>query len=424
MKKALVVFGIAIGFRCLVSAPGLANPERAYGLDTGGYLAIADNLLRGNGFSWDSKPPYRQNIVRTPLYPLVLSALYSPFCDERPSLLFQVILGGLLAVLVFFLGQRVSGDGFLPGLLAACDPFTAIFGAMLYTETLFAVFLTLGALLLFQKKNVLAGLAMGLACLTRPTGIILTVGGIYPAWKRDWTGLCNFLWGFLALPLMWATRNYLVSGLFTLSSVSDVNLYVFIGPMTKAEATNTSYQEAWKASRQDLYQQYDTDPWRAANDPNFVREARAEGLREIVGNPAAFARIYLKGLARGFGGLDFNLPSEVLAEPQKTHGSLTEAIGALLHGDLRGFASGLGQRFSGTPPVALIYTLYSWLFLGLLYILAARGTKMKPEQITCLALTAGLIAVAGPLASFRFRAPGQGLLEGMAVWGQRTGPGG
>lgn len=420
MKKALLVFGIAIGFRCLVSGPALVSPGRAYGMDTRGYLAMADNLVRGNGFSWDFEPPYRQNIVRTPPYPLILSALYSPFRDERPALVFQIILGSLLAVLVFFLGKRVSGDGLLPGLLAACDPFTAIFGAMLYTETIFAVLVTLGALLLFRGKNILAGLAMGLACLARPTGVILALGGMYPAWKRDWPGLCNFLWGFLALPLMWATRNYLVSGLFTLSSVSDVNLYVFIGPMTRAEAEGTSYREAWKSSRQDLYQRYGADPWRAANDPEFVREARREGFREIAGHPAAFARICLKGLARGFGGLDFNLPSGVLAEPQATQGSLTGAIAALLHGDLRGFFAGIVERLGGTPPVALVYTVYSWLFLFLLYILAARGTRMKPEQVTCLVLTMGLVAVAGPLASFRFRAPGQGLLEAMARCGRRT----
>ncbi len=419
MRKAFLIFAVAVGFRCAVSAPALIKPERAYGMDTKGYLAIADNLIRGNGFSWDSGPPFRQNIVRTPPYPLILSALYSPFRDERPAMVFQIILGGILAVLVFFLGQRVSGDGLLPGLLAACDPFTAIFGAMLYTETLFAVLLTMGALLLFRGKNTLAGLAMGLACLTRPSGIILAIAGIYPAWKRDWVGLCNFIWGFLALPLMWATRNYLVSGLFTLSSVSDVNFYVFIGPMTRAEAQGTSYQEAWEASRPDLYQQYDTDPWRAANDPDFVREARKEGMREITGHPKAFALICAKGLLRGLGGLDFNLPSAVLADSQKAQGSLTGAIASLLHGDLKGFASGITERLSGTPPVALIYTVYSWLFLLVLYILAARGTRMKPEQVTCLALTVGLIAVAGPLASFRFRAPGQGLLEAMASWRRR-----
>ncbi|MGB9590210.1 MAG: hypothetical protein ACPL68_04920, partial [Candidatus Hydrothermia bacterium] len=283
MKKPLLVFCIAVGFRCLVSAPALLNPERAYGIDTKGYLAIADNLAAGNGFSWDSEPPFQQNIVRTPPYPLILSALYSPFQDERPALIFQIILGGVLAVLVFFLGQRVSGGGFAPGLLAACDPFTALFGAILYTETLFAVLLTLGALLLFNKRNTLAGLTMGLACLTRPSGIALALAGMYPAWKRDWRGLCGFLWGFVILPLMWALRNYLVSGLFTLSSVSDVNLYVFLGPMTRVEAKRISYEEAWKASRTDLYQQYDTDPWRAANDPDFVRKARTEGLREIAG---------------------------------------------------------------------------------------------------------------------------------------------
>lgn len=414
---------MAVFFRGLVCLPALVNPERAYGMDTRGYLALADNLARGNGFSWDTEPPYRQNIVRTPLYPLILSGLYSPFRNERPAIVFQVILGGLLAVLVFFLGQRVSGNGLLPGLLAACDPFTAIFGAMLYTETLFAVLLTLGVLLLFNRKNTLAGLAMGLACLARPSGVVLALAGMYPAWRKDWRGLWDFLWGFAALPLMWMARNYLVSGLFTLSSVSDVNLYVFLGPMTRAEAEGTSYQEAWESSRSDLYKQYDTDPWRSANDPAFVREARAEGLREITGHPAAFARTFLMGMARGLGGLDFNLPSEVLAEPQATQGSLTGAIAALLRGDTRGFANGITERMRGTSPIAIIYTIYSWVFLLGLYILAASGTRLKPEQVTCLVLTVGLIAVAGPLASFRFRTPGQGLLEAIAIRGRRAGPG-
>lgn len=420
MRRVLLVFGIAICFRSLVSLPALMNPERAYGLDTRGYLSIADNLAAGIGFSWDTEPPYQQNIVRTPAYPLVLSALYSPFRDERPALVFQIMLGGLLAVLVFLLGQRVSGDGLLPGILSACDPFTALFGAMLYTETLFAVFLTLGTLLLFQRRNILAGLAMGLACLTRPAGAALALAGLYPAWRRDWRGLCGFLWAFTALPLMWAARNYLVSGLFTLSSVSDVNLFVFLGPMTRAEAEGLSYQEAWKASREDLYQRYEGDPWRAANDPGFLMEARREGLREITARPAAFVRIYLKGLLRGLGGLDFNLPSEVLAERQATQGSFTKAITALMRGDLIGFFGGLRERFSGTPPAAILYTIYSWMFLLALYILSARGTRMRPEHMTCLALAGGLILVAGPLASFRFRTPAQGLLEGMASWRARA----
>lgn len=416
LRKLILVFGIAICFKALVSAPALLNPQRAYGMDTKGYISIAENLFLGRGFSWDDSPPYHQNIVRTPPYPLVLSVLYCPFRDERPVLIFQILLGAFLATLVFLLGQRVSGNGLVGGLLAACDPFTALFGAMLYSETLFAVLLALGALLLFSRRNTLAGLIMGLACLTRPAGIALVLGGIYPAWRKDWRGLLNFLWGFLVLPIMWALRNYMVSGIFTLSSVSDVNMYVFLGPMTKAEAFGITYQEAWGSSRSDLYLKYDKDPWRAANDPDFVREARAEGLREIKGHPSAFVKIYLKGLLKGLGGLDFNLPSHVLAEPQKTHGSLTAAVFALVRGDLRGFWEGLIQRLSGTHPIALVYTIYSWIFLILLYVLVARGIRMKPEEITCLAISIGLIFVAGPLASFRFRTPAHPLLEGISRW--------
>jgi len=422
VRRALLVLVIAIGFRCLVSAPALAKPERAYGTDTRGYIALADNLARGIGFSWDSEPPYRQNIVRTPPYPLLLSALYSSFRDERPALIFQIILGGLLAVLVFLLGQKVCGNGLLPGLLAACDPFTALFGAILYTETLFAVLLTLGVLLLFWRRSLLAGLAMGLACLVRPAGLALALGAVYPALRKDWRGLCNFLWGFTALPLMWALRNYLVSGLLTLSSVSDVNLFVFLGPMTRAEAEGITYSEAWRASRADLYERYEKDPWWAVNDPAFIREARREGLREIAARPAAFARICAKGLIAGLGGLDFNLPSQVLARPQDSQGSLSAAIASLAHGDLRGFSSRLKERVTGTPPAAILYTIYSWIFLLALYILAARGMRAKPEQITCLLLVTGLIALAGPLASFRFRTPAQGLLEAVATWRGKASP--
>ena len=416
---AALVFAIALAFRALVSAPGLANPERSHGLDTGGYILLADNLWHGNGFSWDTLPPYQANIVRAPVYPLFLALARAPWHSDRPALVLQILLGAFLALLVFYLGETASGNGFLPGLLAALDPFTALFGAMLYSELLFSILIALGALLLFRKKTPAAGLILGFSCLVRPTGIALVVAGIYPALRRDWRGLGEFLACFAAVPVLWIVRNALVTrmALFpALSGVSDINLFVFTAPMTRAEAEGTSYQEAWQASDPVLRAQYESDPYRAANDPAFLVQARRQALGEIISRPLAYCSIYAKGLVRGLGGLDFSLPSRVLAEPPRTQGSLGAALRALVLGDLPGFRNALRERFSGTPPVALVYTIYSWLFMLALYFLVVKGTRVSPEHAACLLMAGALVFVAGPLASFRFRMPGHGPLEAVAGW--------
>ncbi len=189
------------------------------------YLWLGRNWLTGQGYQFLGF----NDVHHPPLYPLLSGLFYLITGDlEQASTILYVLFGPLLVLPVVGIGRRIYGraSGLLAGLLIALWPaFNAAvpwWGTM--TEPVFYFFIALGlwaavtaaGFAVRQAKDResasparlpfwgLAGLAFGLAYLTRPEGIwyMVTVGAalLLAAWLRrlPWA---NWLAGGLAFAL-------------------------------------------------------------------------------------------------------------------------------------------------------------------------------------------------------------------------------
>jgi len=146
------------------------------------YHALGESIAAGRGFTVDDQPTGR----RPPVYPFLLGVLY--FISGPSAVaarLLQIVLGLIVVYLVFRVTRAYSGSRcalFAAG-IAAVNPFLIFMSGYVLTENLYMI-LVLGALLLVPtpgdingsiRRVLLASALMGLAALTRPTGLPLAI---------------------------------------------------------------------------------------------------------------------------------------------------------------------------------------------------------------------------------------------------------
>jgi 4-amino-4-deoxy-L-arabinose transferase-like glycosyltransferase len=231
--------------------------------DSHEYITLAENLALGNGFSWDSEPPYEPNSYRTPGYPLVLLGHKAAFGSFVPAILTQIGLSLMIAFLIVRLGARYFSIRI--GLIAAAIflfmPFSLMVSLRYLTQVTFTAAL-MGALWYWLDHlekgrawhGIIAGLLLPIAALIRPIALFLTapfiVSAIYGAaaktltWERALVGSLLLIVLFAAGIAPWLWRNEQVFGHFSLSSLMSTQLYFYDGPSIYAAAHDVSYEEA------------------------------------------------------------------------------------------------------------------------------------------------------------------------------------
>ena len=205
-------------------------------LDETRYRPIAVNILEGNGFSSDASAPYSASEAATPAYPLFIAGVYAVFGRSVYALaLSQALLDLSTCVLVGFLSHSLA-----PAPLKAR---AAVWGVTIYgilswptivwvprvyaeTLTLFFTTLTIALCTLAMRHGSRywfgAGLACGLAILTRPDSVLLLAAVIL--WlviqtvvRRRQYNVPNLFSFCLAVGLIlapWVIRNYLALNKF------------------------------------------------------------------------------------------------------------------------------------------------------------------------------------------------------------------
>lgn len=178
---ALGLLLIACSVRLAAVLPGTGLPLTS--IDEMEYLVLAQNIHLHGTFSYgapyfwgklvmlgDAAGPLEPSAGRAPLYPLMIAALW--WGDAPPVLavrLLQVVLGGLVAPLVYLISFRAfdARAALLAGLGMAVAPLSAYFAGLLMTHVLFTFLLTLGLWLWGEGRPLAAGIVLGLAALTR-----------------------------------------------------------------------------------------------------------------------------------------------------------------------------------------------------------------------------------------------------------------
>lgn len=218
VRLSLWLFVLALVLRLVYVLQEYPVPPQ----DTPDYDEIALNLLKGEGFvareNWFG---FEMRSWRAPFYPFFLAAVYGVCGHSHLAVeVVQAVVGAGTVALLYGLGLRI----WPPAALAA-GLFAAVYGPLIVSagevmsETWFTFWLVLAAYLLSvpkARRRVLlgGGVAIGLAALTRPVGLLF-----WPAFAlvalltAPREGLRRSLWVGLALGatiLPWTVRNYLV----------------------------------------------------------------------------------------------------------------------------------------------------------------------------------------------------------------------
>jgi 4-amino-4-deoxy-L-arabinose transferase-like glycosyltransferase len=209
--------------------------------DEADYHAIATHLADGRGFVSTEETPTAR---RPPAYPVFLSLLYRVTGPE-PAVgrVAQAILGVLVVWLSMLVARGWFGEGAAvwAGWFAALNPFLIFISGYLLTENLYLTFL-LGAMVVAAtppgfcqaslRRAAAAGALLGLAALTRPSGLPMLewmlaaalLFGMAP-WRHRVTRvvLAAILFGTVMLP--WLARNAHVVGAPVLTTHGGMTFY-------------------------------------------------------------------------------------------------------------------------------------------------------------------------------------------------------
>ena len=193
------------------------------------YQEIAVNLTEGRSFALNG----RLTSWRPPLYPFVLSVLYTLTGTTDPVVArgFQAILSLLNGLLVYLLGRRLFGEraGLGAALLFTFYPSFLFYNNHILTEVLFTFLLTLTgycfvAYLQTARLPLIgaSGVALGLAVLTRdivwPMVAVMALLALYgrPLSFNTWVShSAALLVSFLFVVTPWVIRNTRLQGTFT-----------------------------------------------------------------------------------------------------------------------------------------------------------------------------------------------------------------
>lgn len=234
-----VVFAVRLAY--VLVAPSVDPVLQGNDLyaDAIGYDMLAENIVAGNGLSWEGD---ELTAYRAPGYPFFLAVVYSVFGrDFTVVRIIHALLGALTCVPVFWLGRWVAGRplAILSALGIGFQPLYLYLTGWIYTESLFISlfwFGLWGMLLVYERGDLKyiigSGVLMGIGVLIRPQFLLLPTGifmlGMVLRWQ-DWRIWGRFMAVQLALILTllpWSYRNYRAFDTFILISTElGPNLY-------------------------------------------------------------------------------------------------------------------------------------------------------------------------------------------------------
>lgn len=170
------VFVLALAVRLLAIAFSQVLVEP--GDDPSFYVRVAEGLAHGEGYHEGSLLAFRP-----PLYPLFLSVFFKVFGEDLQIVRFaQAVLSAFTCVIVLRIGQRYFSSlvGIGTALFCAVYPELVHYAVQPWSETLFIflVFATILSLWHWDGKHhycwpVITGVLLGLAALTRSSGLFL-----------------------------------------------------------------------------------------------------------------------------------------------------------------------------------------------------------------------------------------------------------
>jgi 4-amino-4-deoxy-L-arabinose transferase-like glycosyltransferase len=261
---ALVAFGLVARLFLLLAFP------RVIRWDEPDYIRLATNLVSGAGYA---VVPGIPDLHYPPLFPLLLAPLHLLVSDpEWPSNVWYLLCGALLPWPVWSLARRVYGErvAVWAAILTAAFPLLTI-GPLhwgTFTEPPFLLLLFAGLdrahaawTAVGRRDHALAGLALGLAYLTRPEGVLYAAlaGALLLAAarrrdgrRRRLTGLAVYVAAFAVLAVPYLLYLHHHTGRWLLTGKTSITLALWQGSAGQQPAVYDRAVAALDASGEEL----------------------------------------------------------------------------------------------------------------------------------------------------------------------------
>lgn len=309
-RAAWLILAVALVVHLLVAA-AMDLRQLGPGIDSWDYDRHAESIARGDGFPPSLLADSDESALRAPLYPYFLGGVYAVTGGDVDAARYaQVGLGLLTVALIGLLAWQLMGTAVAlasMGVAAVFPPLVGIDTALL-TEALF-VPLELGALAAaIQHRRsghayrwaLLAGFLAGLACLTRPNGILLLLPlavALWPGRARSWRPLAAMVGVAVLTVAPWTVRNAIVMDHFV--PVSTEGGYVLAGIYNETVGAATEDVGEWRPTQlvpehASLFGRRDLD------EVDLDEELRSESLEYMWDHPAYVAEVAVRNVGRLF----------------------------------------------------------------------------------------------------------------------------
>jgi 4-amino-4-deoxy-L-arabinose transferase-like glycosyltransferase len=277
--------------------------------DSPRYVELASGLRAGCGFArLDGGVCGPSETLRTPGYPLFLTAV----SNIRTAIAAQAVLGAVTCFIVGYFAATRWGiaAGAAAEIFLALDIPSIVSGAMVMSDSIFQLLLTLGILLEMIAIDVdhprfkqvcivsFAGLSLGAAILVRPIGLVLPTLALLPfvvptlshhKLRLDLAAIVFFI--PVVVGLGWAGRNYERTGMWTLSTIGIYNLYAYrvAGVIWYSEGGDFDHIQ------ETLIRDLDLSPSQSPReiDAHMDHQMVARSLKVIAAHPFEFVRMSL-----------------------------------------------------------------------------------------------------------------------------------
>jgi len=191
--------------------------------DTDRYLAVAENLVSGRGYSMSPDAP---TAYRPPGYPMLIALVKRSGGGDWSLILTQCVLGALVAYVAAVLTRRLVGDlwALVAAVVVAVDPYEIAVSSLLMTEAFFSLLVAASVALLIRALRgqrtvnyATAGLVSGVGALTRPEWLLFAATAVWsillwvPGKRRAWRVAVFVVAACLPLAL-WGGRNQMSMG--------------------------------------------------------------------------------------------------------------------------------------------------------------------------------------------------------------------
>jgi len=281
------VFLVALAARLLVAVEVWDLPlVRTPKLDSAEYLAWARRLAAGD-FAFPIVSPHG------PGYPFFLAAILSLGSGSvKAVLVVQSLVGALTSVMIAAIAREWLGvrAAVVAGVLYA------LYGPVVYVETAFLseglllFLLVFSALMLCREpvarpRAVLAGAALGLATLVRPTAIVFAIAfGTWLLWRRARTAAVALAAVCVLVMAPAIAKTWSVSRSLSVQGYGGLNLYIGNSPLHDGRPT-FRLGAGWDGLNADALRAGVADP--AAQDRYYIQKT----IGEVRRHPVAFVKL-------------------------------------------------------------------------------------------------------------------------------------